>query len=46
MSNLLIISATNDNNLELSNNLQSMLKELDQEAKVVSLENFDFPLLN
>ena len=44
MPNLLIISATNDNNLELSNNLQSMLKELDQEAKVISLENFDFPL--
>jgi len=44
MSNLLIISATNDNNLELSNRLQSMLNELSAESKVISLENFDFPL--
>ena len=44
MSNLLIISATNDNNLELSNKLHSKLYELNQESKVISLENFDFPL--
>ena len=44
MSNLLIISATNDNNLELSNRLHSKLNELNQVSKVISLENFDFPL--
>ena len=44
MSNLLIISATNDNNLELSEMLQSYLVELGAESSVISLENFDFPL--
>ena len=44
MNNLLIISATNDNNLELSNKLQAFLSELHVESKVVSLENLDFPL--
>ena len=44
MSNLLIISATNDNNLELSEMLQSYLVELGVESSVISLENFDFPL--
>ena len=44
MSNLLIISATNDNNLDLSEKLQSSLVELGVESNIVSLENFDFPL--
>ena len=44
MSNLLIISATNDNNLDLSERLQSFLHELGVESNIVSLENFDFPL--
>ena len=45
MPNILIISATNDNNLELSNKLQAFLSELQVESKVVSLENLDLPLL-
>ena len=44
MPNILIISATNDNNLELSNKLQAFLSELQVESKVVSLENLDLPL--
>ncbi len=44
MPNLLIISATNDNNLDLSEKLQSFLVELGVESNIVSLENFDFPL--
>ena len=44
MSNLLIISATNDNNLELSNKLHFFLEELDQPSIVVSLEDYKFPL--
>ena len=44
MPNILIISATNDNNLELSNKLQVFLSELHVESKVVSLENLDLPL--
>ena len=44
MSNLLIISATNDNNLELSNKLHSFLEELGQPTTVVSLEDYKFPL--
>ena len=44
MNNLLIISATNDNNLELSNKLHSFLVELGQPSTVVSLEDYKFPL--
>ena len=44
MNNLLIISATNDNNLELSNKLHSFLEELGQPSTVVSLEDYKFPL--
>ena len=44
MNNLLIISATNDNNLELSNKLHYFLEELDQPSTVVSLEDYKFPL--
>ena len=44
MNNLLIISATNDNNLELSNKLQSTLEELGQSTTVISLEDYHFPL--
>ena len=44
MNNLLIISATNDNNLELSNKLHSFLEELGQPSIVISLEDYKFPL--
>ena len=44
MNNLLIISATNDNNLELSNKLHSFLEELGQPSTVISLEDYKFPL--
>jgi len=44
MNNLLIISATNDNNLALSNKLQSALEELGQSTTVISLEDYNFPL--
>ena len=44
MNNLLIISATNDNNLALSNKLQSAFEDLGQSTTVISLEDYNFPL--
>ena len=41
MPNLLIISATNDNNLDLSEKLQSFLVELGVESNIVSLEKYE-----
>jgi len=44
VNNLLIISATNDNNLDLSNRLSSLLKEAGHDSKVISFEDYRFPL--
>ena len=44
MNNLLIISATNDNNLDLSNKLSSLLADIGHVSNVISLEDYLFPL--
>ena len=44
MNTISIISATNDKNLELSKDLQSILSEFNINTNLISLEDFDFPL--
>ena len=46
MEKVLIVSATNDNNLVLANNLQNILSELGFPADVVSLEDLKLPLFS
>ncbi len=44
MGRIAIISATNDSNLELANNLNELLKEMGHEGNVISLEDQSLPL--
>lgn len=44
MSKVLIISATNDNNLKLANNLHSLLKNDGNDANLICLEDLPLPL--
>ncbi len=44
MKNILIISATLNNNYSLSKALSGILKELDKDSTIISLENYKLPI--
>jgi chromate reductase len=46
MGNILIVSATNDKNLVLAKDFQSILLDLSFSAEVISLEDLSFPLFS
>jgi len=46
VGNILIVSATNDNNLVLAKDFQSRLLDLSFSAEVISLEDLSFPLFS